>query len=179
MTTYEHLCISSCLGSDRLSANTRGRTPGDPGVAGAGRYLSVRLCPSKAASSLSPTPLPPFICLPSSDSSVQFPRSPFAWSPVLSLLPPLPSPSLPFPWLSLTHLVATPAFVFSKWKIVTCCFARTRILQKHCARSSKIYNLPAFFSPRPLISLAGPSSCAPSMRATRATLSWRSAGPES
>lgn len=154
MTTYEHLCISSSLGSDGLSAKHT-QAAAALALIFHRRYLSVRLCPSKAASS-------------SSSSThlfsrlwLQCPRSPFTW-------PHAHTSPLPLAWLIRTQSRKLWHFLLQN-------------ITKYCALSSKIYNLTPLFFLRPLISLAGsirpaPSSCAPSMRAIRATLSCWSGG---
>lgn len=135
---HMNICASHPVWDPIGSVRTHADRPQWSWRCGAGRYLSVRLCPSKATSSLSSTPLPLFICLPSSDSSVQFPRSPFAWSHAL----PLPSPPC-----GSASLISSRDTSFCLFKVENCdmLFCKDQNITKYCALSSKIYNLPPFF----------------------------------
>lgn len=117
------------------------------------RYLSVRLCPSKAASSFSSTPLPPFICLPSSDSSVQFPHTPFTWPHAL----PIPSPPC-----GSASLISSRSTSFCHFKVENCDILFLQGPEYYKILRSKLKNplsaLPFF---RPLISLYGSIWSAP------------------
>lgn len=127
MTTYEHLCISSCLGSDRLSASTHRRTPVIL-VSRAGSHFppSLSLRPSLSFKSSFVVPLPLLFL-----RSFVFPLLTRRFNFLIHPSPdrtPYPSPPLPVAQPRSSRLAA-PAFVISKWRIETCCFARTIILQ--------------------------------------------------
>lgn len=147
--------------SDGLRANKRRRPPHIlvlPSFPTVSRYLSVRLCPSQAASSLSPAPHPPFICLPPSDY-----RSPIH-----------PSPDRTPNLSALFNLFSQQQQLFSLQSATLWHFVK-QSMTKYWAEKSTICCL---FSPFNLSCwnyLVRSPSCATFMRAIRATLSCWSA----
>lgn len=177
---HEHLCISSCLGSDQLSASTHRRTPVIL-VSRAGSHFPppLSLRPSLSFKSS-------FVVLFHSSSSIHLSSLFWLVASISSFtlhLTARPTHPLPSLWLSLTHLLSQHQLLSFQSEEL-----RHVVLQGpeyYKILHSKLKNLQSalpFF--RPLISLYGSIWPAPPRALhpcvpVRATLSCRSAGPES